>query len=265
MSSCGAVADSSRLATHLGAYLSQPVSGEVYVDPDSFERFISGGSNVGLYAATIDALSKLNRRREPATMLDIGCGDGRITAATVPASCRQLYLLEPSATMLESAIDRIGQTVDVESRSATVQDLLASEPDRRWDAVQSTFALHNLRPQDRDDALSTLASRTGSIAVVEFDVPHFANHSRDHAIYAADAYETGVAEYEVDPTVISGFLMPVLVGQFAPDQPRHTYEQPADAWAEGLRRAGFRSVTTTRVAEFWWADAWLVHGTDPVN
>ncbi len=256
------MADSSPLARALGAYLAQPIDGEVYVDPDAFERFISGGSNIGLYAATIDALSQSNRKRRPVSMLDIGCGDGRITAATVPDSCRTLHLLEPSEAMLESAVERVARSlaVAVERTSDTLQGLLTTEPDRRWDAVQSTFALHNLSPHDRVEALSTLASRTGSIAIVEFDVPGFVDRSSEHARYAASAYEAGIAEYEHDPSVISGFLLPVLVGQFAPDQPRHTYEQPIESWAEDLRRAGFRSVTTTLVAEFWWANAWLVCG-----
>ncbi|MGB0114236.1 MAG: class I SAM-dependent methyltransferase [Ilumatobacteraceae bacterium] len=259
---CAAVADSSPLARSLRDYLTQPIGGEVYVDPDSFERFISGGSNIALYDATIDALADVNEHRGPVSLLDIGCGDGRITAATVPDSCRELHLLEPSEAMLTTALERVAhaRTVSVEAIPATLQHLLTTEPDRRWDAVQSTFALHNLSPQDRADALSALAGRTRSIAIVEFDVPRFADHSTEHADYAARTYTAGIAEYENDPSVITGFLMPVLVGQFAPDQPRHTHEQPIDAWADGLRQAGFHSVTTTPVAEFWWADAWLVQG-----
>jgi len=262
-SECAALADSSPLARSLSEYLAQPIGGEVYVDPGAFERFISGGSNIGLYAATIDALSELNQQRRPLSMLDIGCGDGRITAATVPDSCRELHVVEPSEAMLATAFERIAQsrTVGVEGTSATLQSLLTTAPDRGWEAVQSTFALHNLSPQDRAEALSTLALRTRSIAIVEFDVPSFADRSSEHARYAASTYEAGIAEYRSEPSVISGFLLPVLVGQFAPDQPRHTYEQPVESWAEDLRRARFQSVTTTPVAEFWWANAWLVHGS----
>lgn len=258
---CQRAAASSPLASHLKDYLDQSGSGDVYVDPDAFERFISGGSNVALYAATITALAHRNQQQCAISILDIGCGDGRITTATVPDSCKLLHLLEPSEEMLQTAVARIGQTeTSVESTSATLQDLLADEPARRWNAAQSTFALHNLTPRDRDDALTVLASRTGSIAIVEFDVPGFADRSHEHAVYAANAYETGIAEYDRNPKVITGFLLPVLVGQFAPDQPRHTYEQPIDAWAQDLRHAGFKSITTTPVAEFWWANAWLVHG-----
>lgn len=262
-SSCEAVARSSRLARWLSDYLARPTDGDVYVDPDAFERFISGGSNIGLYAATIGTLSELNEQQEPTSMLDIGCGDGRVTAATVPISCEQLHLLEPSIVMLRSAVDLIGQMVSVvESTSSTLQDLLADEPDRRWDAVQSTFALHNLSPPDRDEALATLASRTESISIVEFDVPDFVDCSRAHADYVAVAYEAGIAEYEYDPRVITGFLLPVLVGQFAPERPRHTYEQSATAWSQSLIQAGFQSVAIAPVADFWWANAKLIHGTN---
>lgn len=258
-STCATIAASSRLASWLGEYLGKPYGGDVYVDPDAFERFISGGSNVGLYSATIDALAELNEREGPSSLLDIGCGDGRITAGTVPSSCQELHLLEPSSAMLRAAVDRIGKTVSlVEAAPNTLQDLLAREPDRTWDAVQSTFALHNLTPPDRRDALRSLAPRTNVISIVEFDVPDFVDRSREHAEYAAAAYEVGVSEYEDDPIVVTGFLLPVLIGQFSPDQARHTYEQSADSWAHDLEQAGFRTVTTAPIAAYWWADAKLI-------
>lgn len=261
MSSCTAAAGSSLLASRLSEFLAQPASGDVYVDPYAFERFISGGSNVGLYAATIEALHELNEREGPSSLLDIGCGDGRIAVGTVPRSCERLHLLEPSEAMLRVAVDRFEHAGHVtDSTSSTLQDLLVREPDLRWNAVQSTFALHNLTPTDRDDALAALASRTQSIGIVEFDVPDFVDRSRDHAEYAAAAYEIGVSEYDADPIVITGFLLPVLVGQFASEQPRHTYEQSADSWARGLEHAGFTSVTTAPIAEYWWANATLIHG-----
>lgn len=262
-SACDAVTGSSLLAEWLNRYLAGPDHGDVYVHPDAFERFISGGSNIDLYDATIAALSELNELNKPSSILDVGCGDGRVTAATVPTSCEHLDLLEPSEAMLRTAVDLVEQTVGVvEGVSSTLQDLLAEQPDRRWDAVQSTFAFHNLSPQDRVEALETLASRTASITIVEFDIPEFDDRSAEHAEYAAAAYEAGIAEYEADPTVITGFLLPVLVGQFAPDQPRVTYEQSARAWLHDLDRAGFQSATETPVAEYWWASAKLIHGTN---
>lgn len=252
----------SKLAAHLADHLTKPAGAGVYVDPDAFERFISGGSNVDLYAATIDAVANVNTRRRPESLLDIGCGDGRITAATVPASCTRLQLVEPSGSMLETAVERVGSSVrELHTSSSTLQDFLIEQPDGSWDAAQSTFALHNLSPDARRDTLPKLASRVGSLSVVEFDVPEFVDRARDHATYASDAYERGIAEYDDDPMVIDGFLMPVLIGQFAPDQPRHTYEQSATAWADELVAAGFDSVSTTRVAGYWWADAVLVHAT----
>lgn len=259
---CRRASTSSPLAAHLAAYLTTPTGAGVYVDPDAFERFISGGSNVALYAATIDVLADVNERHRPWSLLDVGCGDGRITAATVPASCRRLHLLEPSASMLDAAVRRVARTAsEVEASATTLQELLTEQPDRHWDSVQSTFALHNLSPHERRDALATLASRTRSLCVVEFDVPAFVDRSQAHAEYASEVYELGIAEYLDDPTVVDGFLIPVLVGQFAPGQPRHTYEQPARAWADELVDGGFDSVSIAPIAPYWWADAVLVHGT----
>ncbi|WP_436794651.1 class I SAM-dependent methyltransferase [Actinospongicola halichondriae] len=258
---CGRVERSSPLAAHLARHLVGPASTAVYVDPAAFERFISGGSNVDLYAQTIQVLAELNERRRPASLLDIGCGDGRITAAVLPTSCERIHLLEPSTAMLEKAVARVARVVDdVRTTRAGFEDLFTDRPHDVWDAVQSTFALHTLPPQECIDSLRKLARRTRSLAVVEFDVPAFNDRSPGHADYAAAAYEAGVAEYEHDQLVIDGFLLPVLVGQFAPERQRHTHERPARAWVDELRRAGFTSVTTTHVATYWWANAVLIHG-----
>ena len=143
---------------------------------------------------------------------------------------------------------------------ANVQDCLAREPEQWWDCAQATFALHNLAPHDRADTLAQLSGRTRTLSVVEFDVPEFADKSPEHAAYVADVYEVGVAEYVDDPGVIDGFLLPVLLGQFAPNRQRHTYEQSAQSWATELEEAGFQSVATTHVCSYWWADAVLITG-----
>src|SRR5262245_52424053 len=68
------------LADHLATV---PASG-VYEEPRAFEAFISGGGNVGLYAATIATLGSLHAREGPGSLADLGCGDGRVTAAVIP-------------------------------------------------------------------------------------------------------------------------------------------------------------------------------------
>ena len=52
--------------------------------------------------------------------------------------------------------------------------------------------------------------------------------------------------------------MPVLVGQFDPDRPRHTFEQPIAAWVTELEAAGFESVQTVPIHDYWWAPAVLI-------
>src|SRR5690606_32792874 len=120
-------------------------------------------------------------------------------------------------------------------------------PDATWDTAQSTFALSAIAPASRRQVLARLARSGGRLAVVEFDVPSFADRSPEHAEYAVDRYAAGIAEYGGDELVVQGFLMPVLAGQFDPSVPRLTWEQPAGAWVDELREAGFRTVRSTHV------------------
>ena len=249
----------SRLADALARFLADMSTPGVYDEPRAFEAFISHGGNVGLYQRTIEQLSVVHEQVQPRTVLDIGCGDGRITAAALRAATRRVDLVEPSAPLLAfavAAVERPGVDVlphqlDATSFFARVDETMS------WDLVQSTFALHATNPDERPALLQALAHRTARLIIVEFDIPAFADRSPTHFAYLADRYERGVGEYRDHPEVISGFLMPVLVGQLDPTAPRYTFEQPADAWARLVENAGF-TTATQRVAEYWWGDAVMI-------
>ena len=252
-----------RLAELIATHLSSAQGEGVYDEPSAFEDFIDHGGNPALYAAVIDALRERYDVIEAAhsseralDVLDIGCGDGRVTAAAVPSGA-SLHLLEPAAQLLRAAEVALGgHRGPVTSSQMTRVELLASSSER-WDVAQSSFAMSAIEPDARRDALRTLRDRADRLLIVEFDIPDFEDGSAAHAAYAAERYERGVAEYADRPHVCSGFLMPVLVGQFDPGQPRHTYEQSADAWLHDLRATGW-TADATPVAPYWWADAVLV-------
>jgi SAM-dependent methyltransferase len=266
----GAAADGSapgspqhRLADALRRHLDGG-RGDVYDDPAAFEHFIDGGGNVGLYRRAHAELAARHAAFGPRAVLDVGCGDGRLTRAALRPGLGRLDLVEPSAELLAAAEARLapdlgGTTLVL--HPGTAQDLVDRLPDLTWDVAQSTFALHAVPPDDRRRVLAALAGRVRRLLVVEFDVPPFADRSEEHARYAAGRYAEGVAEYAGDDLVVDGFLVPVLAGQFAPDRPRHTWEQPLDAWAADLAGAGFTDVHHTLLHPYWWAPAHLLEAT----
>ncbi len=247
------------LCAALATHLSRDAAAPVYDDARAFQAFISHGTNPALYARAIAEIADVQLRRRPRSVLDIGCGDGRITAESLAPGVERLDLVEPAATMLHQAVARFAGRDGVTGRADTVEHVLAGNDDR-WDLVQSTFAMHNLAPDARRGVWADLAGRTRTLVVAEFDVPAFADRSDAHCTYLAERYAIGIAEYADHPEVVHGFLMPVLVGQLAPEaEPRYTYEQPVDRWAHELEEAGF-AVSRRRIFPYWWADAWLLVG-----
>ena len=248
------------LAAALGAGASSTAV-DVYVEPAAFTRFIETGNNPDLYSAT-NLMVRGLRPDGTHTLLDIGCGDGRVSAGIVRAG-DVVDLVEPSTDMLtiaEGSVRRSG-VESVRTWPVPIGEMLHDDPEQRWDLAISTFALHNLDRRARADVLVELHRRVGRLAIVEFDVPAMVDQSVEHAVYCARAYRRGVTQHP-DALVIQGFLMPVLIGQFLPGAVRHTHEQPIATWADDLRAAGFRDVHTQPVFDgFWWADAHVVVGT----
>lgn len=256
----------SALAAALARCLVTARDSGVYDEPTSFEAFIDGGGNVGLYERVIAFVAAVHREHEPVSVLDVGCGDGRVTASTVGEGAR-VDLIEPSAALLEAAVARMAADgLAAERHRTTIEDFLEQLPaTARWELVQATFSLHTLPFERRQAVLDALARRSDRLVIVEFDVPDFDDGSTEHAAYAAARYERGVAEYADAPTVVSGFLMPVLVGQFDPHRARHTHEQSLARWLDQLDAAGWSVVQQTLLDDYWWAPAVGIEAEPPTG
>ncbi|MEO1061371.1 MAG: class I SAM-dependent methyltransferase [Actinomycetota bacterium] len=245
---------SSLVAPALVRHLRRTGAEGVYDEPTAFERFIGGGGNPALYDRTIEAVRAVHAVA-PASVLDVGCGDGRVTAAVVGPGTISVDLVEPSGELLTAARAAVAAAGPEVRWDATGIDVhLGAHPERGWDLVQSTFALHALEPELRSSVLAELARRSERLVVVDFDVPVTADRSVEHAAYVAERYELGLAEYADDPEVVDGFLLPVMIGQFDPTRVRHTFEQPAAAWVAQLEAAGW-SVEVEEISPYWWATA----------
>lgn len=225
---------------------------DVYATPAGFQAFIDNASNVELYDATIGHLRAIHHRVRPASVVDVGCGDGRVTVSVLADGVSEIHLVEPSGEMLSQAVGRAGWPVAPTAHHTDLAGFVASlAAAARFDLVQSTFAMHTVPSDERIELAAGLRPHLDRLVIVEFDVPAFADRSREHARYAVDRYRTGVAEYVSHPTAIEGFLMPVLLGQFEPDGVRHTYEGPAQQWRRDLERAGY-GVSIEAFHPYWW-------------
>jgi SAM-dependent methyltransferase len=231
---------------------------DVYATPDGFRAFIDNASNVALYRATIDHLSRRHRELLPTSVVDIGCGDGRVTHACLAPGVSAVHLVEPSDALMSDALGRTEWPVVPTAHTTDLTGFVSSlGPTDRFAIVQSTFALHTIAPGERSRALASLHAHTNRLIVVDFDIPEFADRSREHAEYAIERYRIGVAEYAGIPAAISGFLMPVLLGQFEATAARHTFEQPVARWIEDLAAAGF-DPRVEMIHDYWWGPAFCM-------
>lgn len=253
-----AAAGTSLLARALTTYLDHEDAGSVYDQPAAFAAFISGGGNVGLYAAVERALADQYRSLNPLRLADIGCGDGRVIRNALAASGHlpdSLTLIEPSAALLAQAVRDLTPT---RAYAGTVQSFL-SEVDSGFDLVESTFAMHTIPHDERTEVLTRLRDRTDRLVIVDFDVPDVEHGSPAHLRFLAETYERGLSEYTEDRDLVAGgFLMPVLVGQLAPGASRVTWEQPAAAWRAQAEKAGYRTVSVATLHDYWSSPAFLL-------
>ncbi|MDY0094199.1 MAG: class I SAM-dependent methyltransferase [Candidatus Vecturithrix sp.] len=231
----------------------------VYATGEGFLAFIRGGGNIPLYESVSAALQSVYQEDDNLRVLDIGVGDGRALLPALTPNIARLDLLEPSAPMLASLCRQLDrQNIAYQAICRPVQQFILTQTGT-WDLVQATFSLQSLPPEERL-AIFTWVHKHGSrLIMVEFDLPEFTEvYAPDRVEYILNRYEKGLAEYPDDEIVAQGFLLPVMFGYFDRSQARTNYEQPLHTWVEECRAAGFLTIRTRRLYEYWWAPAYLL-------
>ncbi len=234
---------------------------EVYVDGQAFAAFIRGGGNIGLYAAVSDALRMAYQDYEMLSLLDIGVGDGLALLPALTQNIERLTLVEPSEAMLSrttAALD--AWQMPYRAYAIPFQAFMRTTAGERWDVMQATWSLQSIVPAQRPAVFEWMRAHANRVLIAEFDVPAFDDlHAPDRVRYILMRYLDGLAEYQNDGGLVAqGFLMPVMFGYFDRSADRTNYEEPIQAWVEGLRAAGFITVETRSLFPYWWAEAVLI-------
>ena len=242
---------------------------EVYATARGFYRFIRAGGNVELYENVSAALRRVYQRHDEIGLLDIGTGDGLALLPALSDNVTRIDVVEPSEKMLAdltAELDRRGVTY--RSHHQTLQDFVATQPAENWDIVQATYSLHSIPPVERKPMLEWIRQHTGLVLIAEFDVPNLgAPCGPAHVQYLLERYERGLSEYRGSDRdiVAQEFLIPILFGNFDHDAGRLTFEQSMDSWTSDLESAGFVNLRRHLVAEYWWADSYLVEAAGDLS
>jgi hypothetical protein len=250
-------------ATYLEQTIRNAATPGVYVAPEGFGAFIRGGGNVPLYQATSAALRRAYERYKPATLLDIGPGDGHALLPALTPAISRIDLVESAPILLE----HLEQALHTRGRRYRAFDqpiqIFIQQAAETWDLVQATYSLQSIPPADLPAIFEWLHKYARRLLFIEFDVPEFGEQAGpERGAYVIERYEQGLAEYD-DPhgIVAQGFLMPILFSSFASGAARSNYEVPAAIWRERLKHAGFTAITVTLLYDYWWAPAFLIEAT----
>ncbi|WP_422647203.1 class I SAM-dependent methyltransferase [Actinoalloteichus caeruleus] len=236
----------------------------VYDTPAAFQAFIRGGGNVGLYSATQEALRRHYHRFDAPTVLDVGVGDGMALLPVLDAGLSRVDVVEPSAELLARTRAGLAESgVPHRVRHARIEDVQREWDGARWTVVQSTFAFDALAPDRRSGVLEWIRDRCESFLLVVFDVPDTTRpFSPEWFLPVLAKAEQGVREYTEHRDLVGlGFLVPVVLGFFDAGSARANYEQSVPSWEAELRSAGFGTVSSHRLFDYWWQPAYVIEAS----
>jgi len=150
------------------------VTDYIYKDNDSTMATLSAmltsrmGDETGSHeAAHLDTINLLVSAFSSGSMIDIGCGMGRIIKAAA-GRIREIVALEPDATRCDWARAEVANHEGVTVLKLITQDYIAQNPGKQFDLAILSMVLQHLSTHNCKRLMNDLATltRAGGFAVV---------------------------------------------------------------------------------------------------
>ena len=247
---------------------------------DAFKCFVNNGGNVGLYDRCVQKALPFFKKPKHLSILDLGCGGGKLLLPVLEAlkdtrgDMISLCLVDLNMAMMEGLKEKVLQILphaDVTLKEASFA-AFAEECEEEFDLCLSSFAMHYSVGEERAKVLNWIRCNCKRFLLFEFDVDsEMLGRSitdRERFDFLVKRFENGVEEYAgldvADRELVRKFfLAPVFCLNFLGAS--ESQEQSAKKWEEEMLAAGFESVNTHFVSEYWWSNCILVEGCKRLN
>lgn len=127
-----------------------------WIDKDNVREFVENSDNFLVerkrqFKILASFYSHFLKNKGSKRIMDLGCGDGRVTAELLKFNePSEFFLVDGSSEMLKTAKTYLGQADNIHYINKTFQDLIKDDSIGDFDLIVSSLAIHHLSSEEKN-------------------------------------------------------------------------------------------------------------------